>query len=58
VWNKEFTMPADPSPPSTQPPATEPTEKGGVGLFQLLGLGLLLLFVLIFIFMVVWSLFT
>jgi len=50
-------MPAEPRPPSAQPPATEPPEKRGVGLFQLLGLGLLLLFVLIFLSMVVWSLF-
>jgi hypothetical protein len=50
-------MPAEPSPPSAQPPATESPEKRGVGLFQLLGLGLLLLFVLIFLIVVVWSLF-
>ena len=51
-------MPAEPSPPSAQPPANEPAEKRGVGLFQLLGLGLLLLFVLIVLIVVVWSLFT
>jgi hypothetical protein len=57
VRNKEFSVPAEPAPPSTQPPAIEPAEKRGVGLFQLLGLGLLLLFVLIFLITVVWSLF-
>lgn len=56
-------MPAEPRPPSV--PSSEPgpeaeTESGrtgGVGLFQLLGLGLLLMFVLFFLIIVVRSLF-
>lgn len=50
-------MPADPRPPSAQPPAPKPSEKGGIGLFQLLGLGLLLLFVVFLLIVMVRSLF-
>lgn len=48
-------MPADRSSPSSRTPA--PRQKGGVGLFQLLGLGLLLMFVLFVLIVVVRSLF-
>jgi hypothetical protein len=40
------------------PPAHKPGEKGGIGLFQLLGLGLLLLFVVFLLIVVVRGLFT
>jgi len=48
--NKEFAM-------SAQPPAPKPREKGGIGLFQMLGIGLLLLFVVFLLIVVVRSLF-
>lgn len=48
-------MPADPNP---QPSVSRPHAKGGgVGLFQLFGLGLLLLFVVFLLIVVVRSLF-
>ena len=54
-------MPAEPRPPSVPPsePEAEPesSRTGGIGLFQLLGLGLLLMFVLFFLIIVVRSLF-
>jgi hypothetical protein len=49
-------MPADPRTPSATP--REPRPRGGVGLFQMLGLGLLLLFVVFLLMLVVRSLFT
>jgi hypothetical protein len=45
-------MPADPI-----FPVHKPSEKGGIGLFQLLGLGLLLLFVVFLLIVVVRGLF-
>lgn len=48
-------MPTNPRSPSSRTPA--PRQKGGVGLFQLLGLGLLLMFVLFVLILVVRSLF-
>jgi hypothetical protein len=48
-------MPAEPSPPSASPKSRE--KGGGVGLFQMLGLGLLLLFVVFLLIVVVRSLF-
>lgn len=50
-------MPDEPNPPSAQPPAPKSREKGGIGLFQMLGLGLLLLFVVFLLIVVVRSLF-
>jgi hypothetical protein len=49
-------MPPEPSPPSAHAPRSR--EKGGIGPFQLIGLGLLLMFVLFFLIFLVWSLFT
>ena len=46
-------MPLDP-----EPPAHKPGEKDSIGLFQLLGLGLLLLFVVFLLIVVVRGLFT
>ena len=51
-------MPPEPSPPSAQPHAPKSREKGGIGPFQLIGLGLLLMFVLFFLIFLAWSLFT
>lgn len=45
-------MPSDPT-----EPASPPGEKSGIGIFQLLGFGLLLLFVLVLLVMAVGSLF-
>ena len=39
------------------PPALKPGEKGGIGLFQMLGLGLLLMFVVFLLIVVVRGLF-
>jgi hypothetical protein len=50
-------MPADPRPHPAQPPARRRKEKGALGLFQLLGLGLLLMIVLFVLIVVVQSLF-
>lgn len=50
-------MPADPRPCSVQPPALRRREKGALGIFQLLGLGLLLMIVLFVLIVVVRSLF-
>jgi hypothetical protein len=51
---KEYIVPSDHD-PSTQPPVSK--EKGGIGLFQLLGFGLLLLFVAVLLAVIVRSLF-
>lgn len=40
-------MSSDPGTPSAHPPAPRLKQKGGIGLFQLLGFGLLFLFVVI-----------
>jgi len=51
-------MPARPDSPSPKPPESRPDERSGVGIFQMLGLGLLLLFVLFVLIVVVRSLLT
>jgi hypothetical protein len=43
----ESIMSSDPGTPSAHPPAPRLKQKGGIGLFQLLGFGLLFLFVVI-----------
>ena len=48
-------MPFNPKPPSAQPPAAK--EKGGIGLFQLLGFGLLVFFAVILLVVLARSLF-
>jgi len=50
-------MPACPNPPSA-PAVYRRREKGALGIFQLLGLGLLLLFVVFVLIVVVRALFT
>jgi len=55
--NEEFIMPADSRAPSARPSAPKSSQKGGIGLFQMLGLGLLLLFVVFVLIVVVRSLF-
>lgn len=51
-------MQAEPASPSPKPPESGPHERSGIGIFQMLGLGLLLLTVLSVLIVVVWSLFT
>ncbi len=54
--NEERVMPAYPRSPLASPPPGRQT--GALGIFQLLGLGLLLLFVLMVLILVIRSLFT
>jgi hypothetical protein len=56
AWNEEFVMPVRPHSLSASRPPTR--QKGALGIFQLLGLGLLLLFVLMLLIVVVNGLFT
>ncbi|MBU1224621.1 MAG: hypothetical protein KKA22_04610 [Gammaproteobacteria bacterium] len=51
-------MPAEPASPLPDLPESRPRERSGIGIFQMLGLGLLLLTVLFVLIAVVWSLFT
>ncbi|MDP1645406.1 MAG: hypothetical protein Q8L71_07880 [Thiobacillus sp.] len=56
AWNKEFIMPAYPNSPSALTASSR--QKGALGIFQLLGLGLLLLFVVFVLMVVIRGLFT
>lgn len=48
----------NPSFPERKPPESKPNERPGIGIFQMLGLGLLLFFVLMMLIVVVMGLFT
>lgn len=50
-------MPPDPTPPSTEPSPPQHEKPGGIGFIQLLGFGLLLLFILIMLVVIVRGLF-
>lgn len=49
-------MPAEPVSPSPNPPESAPRGRSGIGIFQMPGLGLLLLTVLFVLIVVAWSL--
>jgi hypothetical protein len=55
--DKEFIMPTNPSFPGPKPPESKPNERPGIGIFQMIGLGLILMFVLFLVIVVVGSLF-
>lgn len=50
-------MPTNPSFPGPRPPESKPNERPGIGIFQMIGLGLILLFVLFLVIVLVGSLF-
>lgn len=50
-------MPTHPSFPSPQPPESKPNERPGIGIFQMLGLGLILMFVLFLLIVVIRGIF-
>jgi hypothetical protein len=56
AWNEEFIMPTCPNSPSAL--TTPSRQKGALGIFQLLGLGLLLMFVVFVLIVVIRGLFT